>query len=324
MTDTTQATADLSAVSSLILAGNNSLATSEYAAAIQSYQQAGTTAQSIRSDLGNPTDTNLDAADTANQTLQGLSQTNATQADAQQAQSLAQQISASSTAAISTASAPSTPTATPAASTAIAPTNPTALPTNFWWTALAITAGVAGLGWLTWKIFFNRAGARSNPSGRKGPKRSKSKALINKGKNAEFDMKDGSSFKAKGGMLHDPSGRYWPKNSVLFGPYKSGSTPNDENPEAEHYLARKPREGSIDTPSRELASWKYLGEVEEIFYTRTGNRKPGRYRHAFSKSGALATVVMGKGRAKLYRLGRFYRLQLPRGAILDSRGYVWP
>jgi hypothetical protein len=219
----------------------------------------------------------------------------------------------------------STDVTTPASSsTAITPT-PSPLPTNFWWTAALIAIGVGGLGWIAWKIFSGSgSGSKENPSGRKGSKRSKSKALINKGKNALFEMKDGGEYRARGGMLHDPSGRYWPRNSVLFGPYRSGSAKADPHPEAEHYLARKPREGSINTPSKSLADWEYLGNVERIFYTRTGNRKPGRYQHTFSKPGALATIVRGKGMAKLYRCGKFYRLQLPRGAMLDSRGYVWP
>lgn len=158
-------------------------------------------------------------------------------------------------------------------------------------------------------------------------RRGKARSLIQKGRNVEFLMKDGGSYRAKGSMMHDPSGRFWPRSSVLCGSISASARKalkEEITGEAEHYLARPPRMAQVNTPSRSLQGWEYLGEVVEIRYTRTGNRKPGRYFHEFSKGTALATLVKGKGRVRLYRSGRWYRLELPRGAILDTRGFVWP
>jgi hypothetical protein len=167
-----------------------------------------------------------------------------------------------------------------------------------------------------------------NPSGgSSGPKKVK-KSLINKGRSCRFIMVEGPDVSCGGGMMHDPSGRWWPKNSVLCGPFRKlrAAQPDEGSSQAKHYLGDSHRAvvGVIDTPPKPLSGWTYLGEVDEIRYTRTGRKRPGRYFHPFSKPGALATIIKGKGKARLYRYGRFCRLDLPHGAILDTRGYVWP
>jgi len=183
---------------------------------------------------------------------------------------------------------------------------------------------LAGIAWLL------ITGPKKNPAGGSPEprrKRGKARSLIQKGRNVEFLMKEGGSFRCKGSMMHDPSGRYWPKASVLCGPLSASARKAiryEVTGEAHHYLNREPRMTEVDTPPRSLKGWEYLGEVVEIRYTRTGNRRPGRYFHEFSKKTALTTLVKGKGKARLYRLGRWYRLDLPVDAILDTRGFVWP
>lgn len=187
------------------------------------------------------------------------------------------------------------------------------------WTVVGL--GIIGIGYLLVK---GPGELEENPT---GAKRRPRKSLIQKGRNVEFLMKEGGSHRCQGSMMHDPSGRYWPRTSVLCGPLSANARramKEDITAEARHYLNRDPRMARVDTPPRSIKGWTYLGEVEEIRYTRTGNRSPGRYFHEFSKGTALATLVKGKGRARLYRLGRWYRLDLPSNAILDTRGFVWP
>ena len=191
-----------------------------------------------------------------------------------------------------------------------------------WGLAAAAAGGLA-----YWLYTSKPRGAKRNPTrGSAGPKRKSGKALINKGRSCLFVMKDGSERSCAGGMMHDPSGKWWPRTSVICGPFQKGDFDDDVGGDARHYLGstHRTRVGSINLPPRSTSSWQYIGDVEEIFYTRAGRKNPGRYRHPFNKPGALATIVKGKGRVRLYRRGRFYRVDLPRGAILDSRGYVWP
>lgn len=128
-------------------------------------------------------------------------------------------------------------------------------------------------------------------------------------------------------MLHDPSGRAWPARSVLVGPFRGNlrrAAPDEVSPAARHYLggSHDPKIGSVDTPPKDLGQWTYVGDVERIRYTRTGRKSPGRYQHPFNEG--LMAMIHGRRKVRLYRRGRYYRLELPRGAMLDARGYVWP
>jgi hypothetical protein len=192
------------------------------------------------------------------------------------------------------------------------------------WGAVAVGIGAM--------FFWIIQGPKVNPTrGSGGPKakRRRRSIPIVKGRSCRFEMKEGPDVTCGGGMIHDPTGRAWPKNSVAFGPVRRvRSASGDEFSGAgRHYLggSYKASIGIANLPPRGLDGWRYLGEVERIYYTRTGRKNGGvRFQHPFSKPGALATIVKGKGKARLYRRGRWCRLELPRGAILDSRGYVWP
>ncbi len=316
-----QAYADLQNMGTTIASADDLLAKKRWENATQAYQVAGTQGQSLRSEL--VPGVNLDQADALNQTLQALQWHLASQATADQAGVLAKQILALYTASYN-ASPPSN--APIVATTPAAVVSPQA-PTKSW--ADYALWGVVGVGVAAILFFALKGPARENPSGMAStPRRSKKKALIAKGRSVAFDMKDGSSVRCSGGMLHDPSGRWWPRNSVLCGPFRVTRKADDDevSGEARHYLgsSHNTKMGSVNTPPKALGEWKYIGEVEEIWYVRTGKKRPGTYFHPFSKPGALATILKGKGKARLYKRGNFCRLDLPRGAILDSRGYVWP
>lgn len=171
-------------------------------------------------------------------------------------------------------------------------------------------------------LYFALQGPRENPVGESAPRR---KRAILKGRSCKFDMVEGPAVSCKGGMIHDPSGKRWPKRSVLCGPVKKVG-PGEMDSEAKSYLGGNHKAAvyvTSDVP-RALSKWRYVGDVEQIWYTRTGRRFTGRYYHPFSKSTSIDVMLRGPGRVRLYRLGRYCRLELPRGATLDFRGYVWP
>jgi hypothetical protein len=198
----------------------------------------------------------------------------------------------------------------------------------FFWGVVA-----AGLGTIGYYIFAPIPHERDNPRlGSGGPRggSKKRKLPIVKGRSCRFEMKEGPDVTCAGAMLHDPTGKAWPARSVLCGPIRrklrKASDAELEGAGRHYFGGSYPaRVVEIDAPNRSMEGWRYLGEVERIYYTRVG-RKNGnvRFQHPFNKPSALATVMKGRGRVRLYRKGRFVRLELPRGSILDSRGYVWP
>lgn len=151
--------------------------------------------------------------------------------------------------------------------------------------------------------------------------------LVCKGFAVSFDLTDGTQIDApkRNAMLHDPRGRFWKRTSILIAPFKRGSNEVEGDDDSRDYLGKNhlTRAGDVALPPKELSEWRYLGEVETIWYTRHGSKAKGRYRHHFNKS-VVGRVVKGYGKARLYARGRLYRLELPRGAIADGRGYVWP
>lgn len=171
------------------------------------------------------------------------------------------------------------------------------------------------------------ARARENPpSGEAGG------GLICMGREVEFVLKDGREIKAKqtrDGMLRDPSGTYWPKCSLLIAPFENGT---EASKQAGNYFGRDAEvfEGRVDLPPQSLGEWQELGEVREIFYDRAGTKHPGFFRHEFHKPrGMYKLVFLIKGRAAkepavLYQHGDYFRLDLPKGCVVDDRGIVVP
>jgi hypothetical protein len=188
--------------------------------------------------------------------------------------------------------------------------------------------GVVAAGLIFAPIPHERDNPRLGSGGPRGGSK-KRKLPIVKGRSCRFEMKEGPDVTCAGAMLHDPTGKAWPARSVLCGPIRrklrKASDAELEGAGRHYFGGSYPaRVVEIDAPNRSMEGWRYLGEVERIYYTRVG-RKNGnvRFVHEFNKHG-LTRLVKGTGKVRLYRKGRFVRLELPRGAILDTRGYVFP
>jgi hypothetical protein len=153
-------------------------------------------------------------------------------------------------------------------------------------------------------------------------------SLIVKGKSVSFDLIDGSKVDAPAawGMIHDPTGRKWKRTSVLVMPFEKLGEETEGDSHSQDYLGRThlTRVGDVRLPPKSFGDWKLEGEVSEIWYVRTGRKYGGkRFRHRFNAP-SLARFFKGKGRVRLYSRSGSYRLELPRGASVDGRGYVWP
>jgi hypothetical protein len=143
--------------------------------------------------------------------------------------------------------------------------------------------------------------------------------LIAKGFSVSFKLTNGKMVRAPGGygLLHDPSGKDWPKCSGLVASFSKGGGEIDDRL-AKDYFGHAPREGELSLPPRALSAWKKVGAVAEILYTR---RRPGRlladhqdeYFHPFEK-----------GTPTLYRRGRMLRLELGPNCEWSWRGVVRP
>jgi hypothetical protein len=153
--------------------------------------------------------------------------------------------------------------------------------------------------------------------------------MIAKGRSVSFDMVNGDEIDAPSSyaMLHDPTGKRWPRHSVLVAPLKQLGRQTEGNSHTEAYFGRDylTLVGKVPSPPpKELPAWKYEGEVEMVWYTRIGLKHGGvRFKHKMNKM-SLSRLLKGKGKAKLYSRGRLYRMELPRNADLDDRGYIWP
>ena len=86
------------------------------------------------------------------------------------------------------------------------------------------------------------------------------------------------------------------------------------NGETSQYLGAgydvKRGDAAIETLPRKAGSWRYVGEVERIWYERTGERYTGPFQHPFSSP------------ATLYRHGKWLRLVLPANGEWNWRGFV--
>lgn len=170
-------------------------------------------------------------------------------------------------------------------------------------------------------------------------------ALICMGREVEFDLREtpigrfdqGKTVVAPpdAGLLHDESGAYWPRCSLLVANFERGS---EETDEGKNYFGRGAgvKRGSVELPPKDISAWQKLGEIKTIFYDRAGTKAPGYFKHQFNKPRGLYKLVFlvkgkaGKQPAVLYtlfsrRLGQsFYRVELPSGCIVDDRGIVLP
>ena len=151
--------------------------------------------------------------------------------------------------------------------------------------------------------------------------------LIVKGNRVKFVLKDGTKISASGLMMHDPSGRYWPKNSMLVASFSRGgrlATDKEKSGAPREYLGRThpARIGSVNLPPKPLGDWDYVGELKTILYVRPGRKAPGAFYHHFGQRRIEAFWKSGK--AHLYRRGSAYRVQMGKGSLADDCGIVYP
>lgn len=155
-------------------------------------------------------------------------------------------------------------------------------------------------------------------------------ALVCMGRQVELVLRDGREVKpgARVGMLYDSTGTYWPATSLLVMSFDQG---NAETAHGHDYFGKQARvlEGSVEPPPKSLSSWTKLGEIEEVYYDRAGTKHPGFFRHVFNKPKGLYKVLFmfkkaGKLPAVLYQCETAFRIELPRGSIVDDRGIVMP
>lgn len=120
-------------------------------------------------------------------------------------------------------------------------------------------------------------------------------------------------------LLHDPSGRHWPRQSCLIASFRRGGdvleNPTDEqvawatNPDAVKI-------GSVDTPPKGLGEWEVIGRVERVDYTRRGVYADD-YEHDFEEGWLLKRPL-----PTLRQRGKCMRLDLGRGRQFNWRGFI--
>jgi len=125
------------------------------------------------------------------------------------------------------------------------------------------------------------------------------------------------------GMMHDSSGKDFPKDMVLVAPFqRERRTVSDD--EASRYFGYTPRAGVVRLPSRNLRSWNRIGEVSAIDYRRPGT-EGGDYRHEFAAGDAGGLYWLFPGtKPMLFHQRRMLLLHFTDGVILNWRGFVWP
>jgi hypothetical protein len=162
--------------------------------------------------------------------------------------------------------------------------------------------------------------------------------LITKGFRVSFVLTSGKTIRppASYALMHDEDGADWPYCSGLVAPLKTTSKQPVRSEKAALYFGYEPYRGTALIPSgddRRLSSWKKVGDVAEILYTRRRSggapaSHKGDYYHSIrqKKPGILAAVLrLGlPAGATLYRQGRLYRIELARGCVWNWRGIVSP
>ncbi len=125
-------------------------------------------------------------------------------------------------------------------------------------------------------------------------------------------LKDGRKVRPAGTLLHDPSGKDWPRTSCHITAFNRSGRPLESPTDEEVAWARDPktvREGSVIVPARSMSSWSRVGEVTTIDYRRVGEYAD-EYTHEF------------KQKTMLYGKGRVHRLELGRGSQFNWRGFI--
>ena len=159
-----------------------------------------------------------------------------------------------------------------------------------------------------------------------------SASAICMGRQVEIDLIGGKTIVApkRAGMLYDSSGDEWPNCSLLIAAFSQGRH-RDSSSGGKDYFGKKAEvfAGDCKTPPVSLASWRKVGEVEAVFYSRAGTKAPGDFEHQFHKPRGLWRLIFpfksaSKKPVILYKLGKALRLELPEGCMVDDRGIILP
>jgi hypothetical protein len=143
--------------------------------------------------------------------------------------------------------------------------------------------------------------------------------LTVKGHRGLFLLADGREVSGSP-LLHDDSGVDWPSSSILVVRiFRDDAALTNKTAQRYYGDGYDLKKGHVFTPTKRLSSWKAIGPVREVFYTRPGNIKPGPYRHPFDDRRLFGMLPAGKS-AMLYELGEALRLELPPGGVWDRRG----
>jgi hypothetical protein len=153
------------------------------------------------------------------------------------------------------------------------------------------------------------------------------------GRDVAFIMRSGHEFEAKrkrDGLLYDDTGKHWSKESLLVAPFEQGDE-EIENDRAHEFFGSDfaiYRGGIIPPPKQLKNGWRNLGEVKTVFYERAGKYE-GPFKHEFNKPRGLWRLIWpfdrrSKGPALLYARKGCYRVEFPKGCIIDARGIVMP
>ena len=146
--------------------------------------------------------------------------------------------------------------------------------------------------------------------------------LLAKGWAVALTLESGRKVRGAHGaaLLHDESGRDWPKCSGLVMPVRKTKRPlSDSN--AKRYFGNEynVREAVVTLPTQQLSAWDLIGHVTQIDYSRLGQYEDDFY-HPFSRTG----WIWKSPYPRLYRLDRKLRLDLGSGCVWNWRGIVTP
>lgn len=153
--------------------------------------------------------------------------------------------------------------------------------------------------------------------------------MLCRGTRVVLELVSGEKIRPPGayGLLHDTEGKSWPKSTVLLGPFQRGGRADEVPSAVRYYLGRTHtiHQGEAETESlpRRLGQWERLGELAVIYYCRGGTKARACFHHEMNRR-LLERAMHGRGKVTVYKFGRWYRLQFPRGARIDDRGFVWP
>jgi hypothetical protein len=156
--------------------------------------------------------------------------------------------------------------------------------------------------------------------------------LLVKGDRVSFVLRDGrhADPPESYGLMHDvdgPGPQMIPRNVFLVGPFTRGrSAPKGTvSWETRKYMGAKHdvKMGNVNLPERDLRfsseGWTFVGLVRRIYYMRNGYlRVP--MKHDFREHQFIVVPVS----TKLYRLGKWLRLQLPVTCRINERGIISP